>query len=135
MQDDYATREVGSWPVAGHEFPAQIDRTRPTRFLIRRPQILDPHTAQVRGKEQAEQVAKTMRLGIDPSTMPPPPARPTRLRDMYRGALNERVGNTPLPDGRRQVTAEEADEPCVSGEAATARTLTERGPPRPPGTC
>lgn len=54
-----------------------------------------------------------MRLGIDPSTMPPPPARPTRLRDMYRGALNERVGNTPLPDGRQQVTAEEADELCA----------------------
>ena len=120
VQDSYVTRDVGSWPVEGQEFPAEIDSSQPTKFLVRWPQILDPYAAKARGKEQAEQVAKAMRLGIDPSTLPPPPPRSTRLRDMYREALNERAGTTLLPDGRPQVTAAEADELCVSGEAAFA---------------
>jgi hypothetical protein len=120
VQDSFATRQVGSWPVADQEFSAQIDSTEPTRFLVRWSQLLDPHAAQVRGRDQAEQAAKAMRLGIDPSTLPPPPQRSTRLRDMYRDAVDERAGTTLLPDGRPQVTAAEADELCVVGEAATA---------------
>ena len=120
VQDDYATREVGSRPVGGQEFPARIDRARPTKFLVDWPRILDPRTVQAWGKEQAARTAKAMRLGIDPATLPPLPAPSTRMRDMYREMRDERIGNAPLLDGRRQVTSAEADELCVSGTPATA---------------
>lgn len=106
-------------PAAGDEFPATIDRAAPSVFDVHWPARLDPTTAVLAQKLHAEQAARAMRLGLDPSIVRPGRA-PSGIREVLRIAQQERAAAHPLVDGSAPVTVAEAAELYRTGRTATA---------------
>jgi hypothetical protein len=115
----HGLRHLEDVPSAGQEYSATIDRKDPSRFKVHWPQT-DTVSERARDEAYSRQVAAAIRLGLDPSVVPPAPPQPTRIRAMARQMVEERVGNGPLPDGSMPVSTAEADQLLESGEAATA---------------
>ncbi|MGD0553420.1 MAG: hypothetical protein ABSA93_00415 [Streptosporangiaceae bacterium] len=113
-------RHLEDVPSAGQEYDALVDRKDPSRFEVHWPPRLDPTSEKVRDEAYSRQVAAAIRLGLDPSVVPPALPPPTRMRAIVRGMADERVGNGPLPDGSMPVGTTEADQLLESGEAAMA---------------
>jgi hypothetical protein len=113
-------RHLEDVPSANQEYAATVDRRDPSRFQVHWPPQLDTTSEMVRDEAYSRQVAAAMRLGLDPSVVPPAPPGPTRIRAMARELAEERVGNGPLPDGSMPVSTAEANQLLESGEAATA---------------
>jgi len=112
------------WPQPNIEYPAQIDRERPNKYVVAWPDTGngDQFAREARAKAYTEQVARAIRLSLDPSIVPQP--APTsgrvRMRDLVAEGLEVKRGNQPLVDGSLPVNAAEAEPMYVNGIEATA---------------
>ncbi|WP_153411206.1 hypothetical protein [Nocardia macrotermitis] len=105
-------------PECGDEFPATIDREDPARYGIVWPERVSPTAKALWNEEYAERVAAAMRLGLEPSVVPE--VTGIGIRELAKVAVERRYGRDLLPDGNRQITAEEATELYRTGVRATA---------------
>jgi hypothetical protein len=108
------------WPQPDTEYPARIDREKPDRYVVDWPDAQDPFAQETRAKARAEQVARAIRLGLDPSIVPPPSTGPVSMRELIAAGRDVKLGNQPLVDGSIPVNATEAEPIYAHGIPATA---------------
>jgi hypothetical protein len=106
-------------PAHGDTLPAMVDRSNPKHFRITWPARESAAMKARREQAHAERVAAALRLGLDPSVVPADTGPPLTVRQQAEQALDERLARGPLPDGNRQVTADEAARLYVDGISAT----------------
>jgi hypothetical protein len=107
-------------PEVKHEYPARIDRTKPSKFVVEWPARSSQFAQEQGARQYADQVARAIRLGVDPDIVPQAGAVPTRLRDMVEERYMIECGNQPLVDGTEPVNVGEAEILYLQGESATA---------------
>jgi len=108
------------WPRADAEYPARIDRERPDKYVVDWPDMQNPLAQETQVKAHAEQVARAIRLGLDPSIVPPPDTRPIGMRELIAQGRDVKLGNQPLVDGSIPDNATEAEPIYANGIIATA---------------
>ena len=122
VQTRYQVDQNAPWPQADTEYPAQIDRERPDLYQVSWPgsNAGSQFAQETRTKAHAEQVARAIRLGLNPSIVPPPDLGPVSTRQLADEMAAVRLGNQPLVDGTIPVNATEAEPIYAHGIQATA---------------
>jgi hypothetical protein len=110
------------WPQVGTEYPAQLDGERPDRYVVSWPDTSTggQFARDTRTTAHAEQVARAIRLGLDPSIVPPPDLGPASMRQLIEEGRQAKLGNQPLVDGTMAVNAADAEPIYTHGIKATA---------------
>lgn len=113
------------WPKVDTEYPAQIDGERPDLYVVSWPDNSagSQFAQETRTKAHAEQVARAIRLGLDPSIVPPLDLGPASTRQLIEEARQVKFGNQPLVDGTVPVNAADA-EPIYDHGIKAAATIT-----------